>query len=228
MRSSNVTSLDEKKMLVLRKNAVWGARQHEIIRNGRYRMLRRVVNHTVMTLVGFLLIFSAYGCAGKKTVSGEQPSPTPSATEPSVIEEERVAPEDGIGEEQLAELERQKTPGEEGRQENALQPIFFEYDKYDLTPEAIKILNKSEEYLSKNSAIAMRIEGNCDERGTPEYNLALGERRAAVARQYLINLGISADRIAATSFGEEKPLDPGHDEAAWAKNRRDDFKVITK
>ena len=191
-------------------------------------MTRRLFSHSAILILGFLFVFSASGCAGKKSVSGGQPSSTPSVTEPSVIEEERVAPETGIGEEQLEERERQKTLGEERGQETTLQPIFFYYDQYDLTPEAIKILNKSGEYLSKNPAIAIRIEGNCDERGTPEYNLALGEQRAAVARQYLINLGISGDRIATTSFGEEKPLDPGHDEAAWAKNRRDDFRVIAK
>jgi peptidoglycan-associated lipoprotein len=174
------------------------------------------------------LIFTAYGCAGKKSVSRGQPSSTPSVTEASEIKEERIAPEPAIGEEQLEQRERQKSLGEEGRQATALQPIFFDYDQYDLTPEAIEILKKTGKFLAKNPAINIRIEGNCDERGTPEYNLALGERRANIARQYLINLGISGERITIISYGEETPLDPGRDEAAWSKNRRDDFRVISE
>lgn len=87
-------------------------------------------------------------------------------------------------------------------------------------------LNKIAERLKKNESYTIKIEGNCDERGTTEYNLALGNRRANAAMNYLVNLGIKKERIKTVSYGKEKPLDPGHDEAAWAKNRRDHFVVI--
>ena len=107
-----------------------------------------------------------------------------------------------------------------------LAPIYFDFDKSNLKPDATATLDKNAEWLSKNPTAKIRIEGNCDERGTNEYNMALGERRANSAKQYLLKLGVSADRLTTVSYGEEKPVDPGHDEAAWAKNRRDDFKVI--
>jgi peptidoglycan-associated lipoprotein len=74
--------------------------------------------------------------------------------------------------------------------------------------------------------VAVRIEGNCDERGSDDYNMALGERRAKAAKDYLVNLGIASDRISTISYGEEKPADPGHDEEAWARNRRAEFVIV--
>jgi peptidoglycan-associated lipoprotein len=191
-------------------------------------MRRRLFDHSAILVLLFLLILSVYGCAGRKSAPGGQAFPPPSATGTSEVREEAVTPETGIGEEQLGETGREKVSGEQRRQDTALQPIFFDYDQYDLTAEAITILNETEKFLAKNPAVAVRIEGNCDERGTPEYNLALGERRATIARQYLVNLGISADRITTISYGEEAPLDAGHDEGAWAKNRRDDFRIVTQ
>ena len=108
----------------------------------------------------------------------------------------------------------------------ALDSIYFAFDKHCLRTEAKAKLDKIAAWLSQNPAVKIRIEGNCDERGTNEYNLALGERRANSAKAYLVNLGISADRLAIVSYGEERPLDPGHNESAWAKNRRDDFKIV--
>lgn len=104
--------------------------------------------------------------------------------------------------------------------------IFFEYDSFDLTTEAKKILAEKAGFLNAHPAIKVVVEGNCDERGTQEYNLALGERRAKSAQDYLIFLGIPAERLSTVSYGEEKPLDPEHTEAAWSKNRRAHF-VIT-
>jgi peptidoglycan-associated lipoprotein len=80
----------------------------------------------------------------------------------------------------------------------------------------------------KHPTIKIQIEGHCDERGTSEYNLALGERRANSAKKYLISLGMPADRISTISYGKEKPLDPGHNEEAWSKNRRDHFIILSK
>ena len=82
--------------------------------------------------------------------------------------------------------------------------------------------------LKENSTVQIRIEGNCDERGTVEYNLALGERRASAARDYLINLGVDSDRISIISYGKERPKYPEHNEGAWSKNRRDDFVIVSQ
>jgi peptidoglycan-associated lipoprotein len=117
-------------------------------------------------------------------------------------------------------------PPPETTTEATLEPIYFDFDKSNLKKDATVTLDKNAEWLSKNSTAKIRIEGNCDERGTIEYNVALGERRANSAKQYLIKLGVGANRLSTISYGKEKPLDPGHNEAAWAKNRRDDFKVI--
>ena len=101
--------------------------------------------------------------------------------------------------------------------------IYFDYDKADIRQDAKATLLVVADYLKKNPQVRMQIEGHCDERGTPEYNMALGDRRANAAKKYLGNLGIDAGRLTTISFGEEKPADPGHDETAWAKNRRASF-----
>jgi len=106
------------------------------------------------------------------------------------------------------------------------QPLFFDFDSYTLSVQARDTLFKNAELLAEQPWVKLRIEGNCDERGSDEYNLALGEQRARTARAYLVNLGIAPDRLFTISYGKEQPLDFGHDEAAWAKNRRDEFVVI--
>jgi peptidoglycan-associated lipoprotein len=103
--------------------------------------------------------------------------------------------------------------------------VYFDYDKADIKAEAKPVLEKKAEFLRANAQYKVTIEGYCDERGTNEYNMALGDRRAKAAMKYLNALGISANRMSTISYGEEKPADPGHNEAAWAKNRRDEFKL---
>lgn len=107
-----------------------------------------------------------------------------------------------------------------------LQRIFFEFDQYTLTDEARATLAGNAAYLKANSSVRLRIEGHCDERGSDEYNLALGERRAMAAKTYLETLGVEATRLSIISYGEEMALDPGHGEEAWAKNRRAEFKPL--
>lgn len=104
-----------------------------------------------------------------------------------------------------------------------LQTIYFDFDKYSLKPDAKNALSANAATLSSNREVTVLIEGHCDERGTVEYNLALGEKRASAARDYLVDLGIKADRVRTISYGEERPVDPGHTEAAWSVNRRADF-----
>ena len=90
------------------------------------------------------------------------------------------------------------------------------------------MLRRNADWLRNNGSVVVEIEGHCDERGTIEYNLALGDRRARSAKDFLVNLGIAAARLRTISYGKEMPLDPGHSEAAWAKNRRDHFTIISK
>jgi len=105
------------------------------------------------------------------------------------------------------------------------EDIHFEFDKSTLTPAAQDSLLRKAEWLREHSDATITIEGNCDERGTNEYNLALGDRRAESAKAFLVDLGIDAARISTISYGEERPIDPRHNEEAWAKNRRDHFVV---
>jgi peptidoglycan-associated lipoprotein len=108
------------------------------------------------------------------------------------------------------------------------QPVFYQFDSAEVDGEAQKVLNTNAEILRKYPTWVITIEGHADERGTAEYNLALGERRASAARTYLLSLGIPGDRLKTVSYGKEFPFDPGHDEAAWAKNRRAHFVVTSK
>ena len=108
------------------------------------------------------------------------------------------------------------------------QPVFYAFDSAEVDAGAQKVLNTNADILRKYPTWVITIEGHADERGTAEYNLALGERRAAAARTYLVSLGIPADRLKTVSYGKEFPFDPGHDESAWAKNRRAHFVVTSK
>src|SRR5205814_10491907 len=109
-----------------------------------------------------------------------------------------------------------------------LKPVMFELDSNELSPAAQKTLEENAAVLKKYPTWAVTIEGHCDERGTAEYNLALGERRAVAARTYLASLGIPADRLRTVSYGKEFPFDAGHDDAAYAKNRRAHFVITAK
>jgi peptidoglycan-associated lipoprotein len=128
------------------------------------------------------------------------------------------------------ELARQKAMEEERLMEEAKNmflndDIHFEFDSSTLTPEAQLTLKKKAEWLQNNPEAMSTIEGHCDERGTSEYNLALGDRRATSAKNFLVDLGISASRLTTISYGEERPIDPGQNEDAWAKNRRCHFTI---
>jgi peptidoglycan-associated lipoprotein len=112
--------------------------------------------------------------------------------------------------------------------ESPLKPVFFEYDSAEVDAAAQAVLAENSQVLKKNASWILTIEGHCDERGTPEYNLALGERRALAARSYLLSLGIAGDRIRTVSYGKEFPFDAGHNEAAWAKNRRAHFVITSR
>jgi peptidoglycan-associated lipoprotein len=109
-----------------------------------------------------------------------------------------------------------------------IQDAFFGFDESTLSSDAQAALSTSADFLKKNGQYNLLIEGHCDERGTEQYNLALGDRRANTAKEYLTTLGVDSSRIRTVSYGEERPFDPGHDEAAWAKNRRAHLVLVGK
>lgn len=109
-----------------------------------------------------------------------------------------------------------------------LKPAFFDYDKADLRGDARDVLASNAAWLKSHSTVAVTIEGHCDERGTAQYNLALGDRRANSAKEYLVSLGIDAGRVKTVSYGKERPFATQHDEDAWSKNRRAHFVVTAK
>lgn len=113
----------------------------------------------------------------------------------------------------------------EGRTTGPMLPVYFGFDSYSIRGDQAPRMKVNADFLKDNGKVKIRIEGNCDPRGTREYNLALGEKRALGAKKYLINMGIASDRISTVSLGEEKMLLHGHDEMSWAQNRRDDFVV---
>jgi peptidoglycan-associated lipoprotein len=166
----------------------------------------------------------AAGCAKKEVVKSEEPiAPTKAVEAPPVAPPVKAEP---TKEAPVVKEETLQEPVKAVAPETALQPVYFDFDSYVLGADAREILKKDAQFLLQNTPSQVQIQGNCDERGSAEYNLALGENRAKAAMKYLITLGVSADRLSFISFGKEKPLDPGHDEAAWAKNRRDDLVPI--
>ena len=190
-------------------------------------------------MVGLLVVACSFslmfvsGCATDQAVTTETGTIKSDASMDQILAAEtakskaeiaamRKAAADKAAAEKAKELERLLAEAA------AVKNIHFAFDRYDLNAEARNILGGLADWLSKQSSWAVTIEGHCDERGTAEYNMALGERRAEAAAAYLASLGISKDRITTISYGEERPLDPRSNEDAWAKNRRDHFVVVPK
>jgi peptidoglycan-associated lipoprotein len=109
-----------------------------------------------------------------------------------------------------------------------LKTIYFEFDRSELSPDALNTLKENAAYLINNTDVKIVVEGHCDDRGTVEYNLALGQRRAVKVKEYYTQLGIASNRIATISYGEEKPVDTRSNESAWTKNRRAESKVMVQ
>ena len=184
-----------------------------------------------VSLIFLLVIFVAFlaPSCGKKEIRSE---PVMSEEEARRRAEEEARQREmerqaGIREQTLKEEglreEQEKARFERDMFEN--EDIMFEFDSTKLSDQAQQILRAKAEWLRKNPRAQIIIEGHCDERGTNEYNLALGDRRAFAAKTFLVDLGIDQSRITTVSYGEERPLDPGSTEAAWAKNRRDHFVI---
>ena len=145
------------------------------------------------------------------------PAPPQPVSEPVLVPPEPVA-EDSIAGKSLDDLNR----------DSPLKPLFFGLDSADVSADGQRVLQENASIMKKYSAWQITIEGHCDERGTAEYNLALGERRALAAKTYLVSLGIPADKVKTVSYGKEFPFDPAHTDDAWAKNRRAHFVITAK
>jgi peptidoglycan-associated lipoprotein len=180
----------------------------------RFVGVKSVVIVAVVALLGV-------GCAQR---SPQVSSPAPAATGPSAEElraREEAERRRRIAESQLASRPTAVTPGA-----SVLDVVYFDFDQATLSDLAKETLVRNAEWLRSNPQVRVQIEGHCDERGTAEYNLALGQRRAEAVRGYLASLGIDGSRLVTISYGKERPADPGHSEEAWARNRRVEFKAM--
>jgi len=168
---------------------------------------------SIITLFFCLALVAFMGCSQKAAVKDE------AAGQQQAVQ---AAPEA----KQEVKQEAQQAPQAEAAPEAyEFANIYFDFDKAIIKDSSKAVLQKHADWLKANNAVNITVAGNCDERGTAEYNLALGQRRADAAAKYLVNLGVAKKRIKTVSYGKERPLDPGHNEEAWGKNRRDEFVI---
>ncbi len=196
----------------------------------RKRQKREVRMRRVVLICFVLVPLTVTACGKKKPatsptapaavppgVTTASDKPAQPVEEPSPVATEPIA-EDTIGTKSLDDL----------NSDSPLKPAFFGLDSSELDAAGQGVVQSNAELLKKYSSWVITIEGHCDERGTAEYNLALGERRAVAVRTYLVSLGISPDRVRIVSYGKEFPFDPAHTESAWSKNRRAHFVITAK
>jgi peptidoglycan-associated lipoprotein len=167
----------------------------------------------VLAAVSLLLALGLGGCSKKQQEADISSMPSDAASEAPID----VADND-IPVAQPTSESSDVITGDMG-----LKPAFFDFDKHELTSQAREVLNANGRILKENTAMRVTIEGHCDERGTTQYNLALGEKRARAAMNYLASLGVESARMEIVSYGKERPFMMGHDEASWAQNRRAHF-----
>jgi peptidoglycan-associated lipoprotein len=164
---------------------------------------------SAVLVVGLVALFAA-GCAKKSKEAPPVPAPAPPVVQPVTTTTPTPPPSETPGSTSQAEAGR-------------LTDAFFDLDSYTLRDDARLALDRAAKLLRDDSGVKLTIEGHCDERGTVEYNQALGEKRANAARDYLVNAGVATSRIQTLSYGKERPFAEGHDESAWAQNRRAHF-----
>lgn len=180
------------------------------------------------------LMFVAGGCAKNEIVKKDEPI-TPGSTSSKAVKTEPIKTESPSTqqirqssiEERTAHDALEPIPSA-GELKAGMENIYFDFDAFVLSQNARKILLRHADIMKKDPDIVVQIEGHCDERGSDEYNLALGEKRAKAALQYLLTMGIPPKRLSVISYGKEKPVSVGHDEASWARNRRDEFVITTE
>ncbi len=172
----------------------------------------------LLSYIILLALFLMCGCLPKKAV---KKTPADTGTKPPVVaSEDKETDEEPMDEGAIPPEGSSRGINFSEVINVTLDDVYFGYDQYTLSQTALNILAKNVETLKSNPQVVVQIEGHADERGTVEYNLALGQKRASVVRNYLIAAGINSSRIFTISYGKERPVDPGHNEEAWAKNRR--------
>ncbi len=179
-----------------------------------------VVKIMVMLFLSALML--TVSCA-KKTVETDPSAGIQSGSQDGLSADE-IARQRALEEERAREEALRQALAAE-REKFEMEDIYFDFDSSELVPDARMLLKEKADFLNRNNAVTVTIEGHCDERGTTEYNLALGERRAMSAKRYLQDLGISESRLNTISYGEERPAVQGNDESAWSKNRRGHFVI---
>lgn len=180
---------------------------------------RELIGMVLVLLVG---VFFLVGCS-TPAVSKPQESATPQKTGADTQKQAKAQPSKSLPASSL-EAQRKGTLGK-GTEGSPLRDVNFDFDRYDLRPDAREILKANGAWLKANPQVRVEIEGHCDERGTNEYNLALGAKRADAVKRYLADLGIAANRLSTISYGEELPLCKEQSEVCWAKNRRGHFVI---
>lgn len=179
----------------------------------------------ILSLACFLVFNFLVSC--RKKVEEVPPPPPPQVKEQPKVEKVEAPPV--VKEPVLTEEEMfMRKSLEEINNEAPLNMVHFDYDKYFIRDDAKPVLEANAQWLNKFKTVEILIEGHCDERGTEEYNMALGEKRAKSTLDYLASLGISSNRIKTISYGKSQPIDPGHNEISWQKNRRAKFTIIAK
>ena len=180
-----------------------------------------------------LVVFGLGLASACKSVPPAQETPAPKAPgfDSSAKPAEKVDETTGFKEAAPSVESVSEIPSAQADKLNAqgvLKAVHFDFDKADLRSDALQTLKDNASRIRETGSLAVRIEGHCDERGTVEYNLALGDRRARAAKDFLVSAGISAQRLRTISFGKERPIDPGHNETAWAANRRAEFIFVAE
>jgi len=173
-------------------------------------------------LIVFIAVFF-YSCKKKKIQTILKPKKQETKIE-KVQEEVPKLKVEKLSEEEIFN----KKSIEELNKEQVLKRVFFDFDKANIRDDMVPVIEENAAWLKKHPTVKILIEGHCDERGTVEYNLALGEKRAKAVKEYLISSGVSPSVITIISYGKSKPLDLAHNEAAWSKNRRAELKIIEK
>jgi len=186
-------------------------------------MMRRIAVACLGTLALGGLLFVA-GCAKQAPPPPSGPPPSEQPAEPAPKPPAKPRDPGRLDIENLSIQQLRKIVEERG----LLRDVHFDFDEYTLRPDARRILNRNAQFLRDYPTIRIQIEGHCDERGTNEYNLALGDKRAHAAKSYLGRVGVRAGRISTLSYGEERPLDPRRNEEAWTLNRRAHFLIVAK
>lgn len=172
----------------------------------------RMKTPAILIASSFALLLGA--CASQQTAEAPQPAPAPASA---------PAPAPAAQAQPVEQPKAEMNPLHDPNSILAKRSIYFDFDKSNIKPEFHPLVEAHAGYLTGHASATIRIEGNCDERGSREYNLALGQRRADSLRKAMVLLGVSDTRIETISWGEEKPRAMGHNEAAWSQNRRDDI-----